>query len=271
MDKITEVKLSDLNLPSFQFHSDIPQQHIHEIAESIKSIGIIEPLIVRNTDNGHEIVCGCVRYQASILAGLKSVPCIIKTLSPEQAEFLKIHENLKRLPSNDVYLGNFFIMLIDEHNMTAQSISERIGKSRPYVSQRISLVRFYSDLIDAVKDGSITFSQARQLMRLNDPSLRKYYLQTCQNSGASVYILTQWIDDQLRKPNISPPAAESSPDEIHSGNGLHLTRNCEACLNPIEIINIRHVFFCPPCRKAILDAISEEKLRSLQNTPEKSS
>ncbi len=267
MEEITEVNLSDLSLPSFQFHSDIPHHHVLEIAESIKSIGIIEPLIVRHTDNGHEIVCGCVRYHASILAGRKSVPCIIKSLSPEQAEFLKIHENLKRLPPNDVDQGNFFIMLIDEFDMTTQAISEHVGKSRPYVSQRISLVRLYSDLTDAVKDGSISFSQARQLMRLNDPSSRKYYLQSCQNDGATVYILTQWIDDQLRNPYILPPAAESSPDETHSDNGPYLTRDCEACGNPIEIINIRHVFFCPPCRKAILDAISDEKLRLSSNTP----
>ena len=271
MDKITEVNLSDLSLPSFQLHSDIPQHHIQEIAESIKSIDIIEPLIVRHTDNGLEIVCGCVRFKASILAGRKSVPCIIKSLSPEQAEFLKIHENLKRLPPNDVDQGNFFIMLIDEFGMTTQAISEHVGKSRPYVSQRISLVRLYSDLIDSVKDGSISFSQARQLMRLNDPSLRKYYLQSCVNSGVSVYFLTQWIDDQLRKPDPLPPAADSPPDESTPQNGLYLHRNCESCGNSFEIVNIRHVFFCIDCRKLILDAISENKHRLSSNTPEKDS
>ncbi|MQY79173.1 MAG: ParB/RepB/Spo0J family partition protein [Bacteroidetes bacterium] len=271
MDKITEVNLSDLSLPSFQLHSDIPQPYIHEIADSIKTHGIIEPLIVRHTDNGKEIVCGCVRYQASILAGRKSVPCIIKSLSPEEAESLKIHENLKRLPTNDVDQGYFFIMLIEKFNWTAHSISDDIGKSRPYVSQRISLVRHNSEITKAVKDGSITISHARELIRLDDPFERKRLLHSCQYDGLPVNLLQRCVEDELRRLKYLPPAAESPPDEIHSDNSPYLTRNCEACLNPFEIVNIRHVFFCIDCRKAILDAISDERNKSSPNTPEKDS
>ncbi|GAI30209.1 unnamed protein product, partial [marine sediment metagenome] len=74
--------LGDLELPEFQAHSNISPEHIHEIAESIKILGIIEPLIIRKTKQGFVIVAGCVRYLAAISAGLKAVPCIIMSLGP---------------------------------------------------------------------------------------------------------------------------------------------------------------------------------------------
>jgi len=267
MSKIRYVNLADLNLPEFQAHRDVSDEHIHEIAESIKQIGIIEPLIVRDTNDGLEIVAGCVRYRAAILAGLKAVPCINMSLDPKSAEILKLHENVKRIPLNHVDQGHTFIMMMKTFNMTERSISECVGKSIAYISQHVSLVLLDNELTAAVKDKSISFSQARELMRVKDHSERKRFLSYCQNDGATVQVLQKWVQEYLSSGSISPSQEFPSREYSYGSESSKTSYICEACDNPIKISDIMQVIYCPTCHQAIKQALFEEKQRNLANLP----
>jgi len=271
MSRITFVNLGDLLLPSFQAHSNTSPEHIQEIAESIKTLGVIEPLIIRKTKQGLEIVAGCVRYHAAMLAGLKAVPCIVMSLDPKSAEVLKLHENVKRIPLDHVDQGLTFLNMIETFGMSEKDISECSGKSVSYVSQHISLIRQSNELTSSVKDGSITFSQARELMRINDPSERKRLLIYCQQNGATVQVLQRWVQESISFLSLSTPAEDTPDDPSQDHNDPHIARLCEACGKSVEISKIRQVFYCPLCYHSIKNAISEEKNRLSPNTPEKDS
>ena len=267
MSQIKYINLSDLNLPSFQAHKHIPQEYIQEISESIKTLGVIEPLIIRSTDDGLEIVAGCVRYHASILAGLKAVPCINMTLDPKAAEILKLHENIKRIPLDHIDQGETFIMMMETFDMTEQAIAESVGKSISYVSQHISLVRLDNELTRAVKEKRISFSQARELMRVDDVSERNRLLTYCQNDGATVQVLQRWVQDYLRSTSLTPQSESDTPELTYDYKNQNLFRICEACGKSVEISKIRQVFYCPPCCTAIKQAISEEIKKYPSNPP----
>ncbi|NVM55339.1 MAG: ParB/RepB/Spo0J family partition protein [Candidatus Helarchaeota archaeon] len=259
MSKLTYVNLADLELPEFQAHRQISDDYIHEISDSIRVIGVIEPLIIRDTDHGKEIVCGCVRYHAARLAGLKAVPCINMSLDPKAAEVIKLHENIKRIPLDHIDQGATFIMMMEKFHMTEKSISEVVGKSIAYISQHISLVRLDNELTKAVKDKKISFSQARELMRVDDESERLRLLSYCQEEGATVSVLQRWIQDYFRNKSVSSPQDSSAPEQTYHYSDQHNHRLCEACDKSVEIGKIRQVFYCPACHKAIKDAISDEK------------
>ncbi len=271
MSKIKFINLADLNLPEFQAHSDTPREQIQELAESIKQIGIIEPLIVIDSDQGIEIVAGCLRYHAAILAGLKAAPCINMSLDPKSAEILKLHENVKRIPLDHIDQGMTFIMMMEEFNMTEKSISECVGKSIAYISQHVSLVRIDNELTKSVKDGSIIPSQARELMRLNDKDERMRLLSFCQNDGATVQVLQRWVQESLHSIPYSSSSKSSSPSSFIPLQTPEISRNCQACGNSVKIGEIQQVIFCPSCAHAILTAISDEKKKISPNTPEKDS
>lgn len=271
MSKIVYVNLGDLNLPEFQAHRQTPLDHIKEISESIKSIGIIEPLIVRDTDNGLEIVAGCIRYQAAMLAGLKAVPCINMSLDPQAAEILKLHENIKRVPLDHVDQGHTFVMMMDAFNMSERSIAECVGKSAGYVSQHVSLVKFGHELSQSVKQGEISFSQSRELMRIDDTSERKRLLNYCKNEGATIDVLRRWVQEFLTSSPAPELPEESTPEQIPIHNDPHISRFCEACNNSVEISQIRQVFYCSTCHLAIKTAISEEKAQLSSKSPEETS
>lgn len=271
MSKIIYVNLGDLSLPEFQSHREIPTEHIQEIADSIKQIGVIEPLIVRDTNNGLEIVAGCVRYRSAILAGLKAVPCINMTLDPKSAEILKLHENVKRIPLDHVDQGHTFIMMMETFNMTERSVSECVGKSIAYISQHVSLVLLNNELTAAVKDKSISFSQARELMRVKDPVERKRFLSYCINDGATVQVLQRWVQEYLRTGSLSP-SQEFPPREYSYGSeSSKSSYECEACDKPIKTSEIMQVIYCPTCHQAIKQALFEEKQRNLANLPPETS
>ncbi|GAJ06655.1 unnamed protein product, partial [marine sediment metagenome] len=127
MSNLKHINLSDLDLPEFEAHNNIPDQQLIEISESIKKIGVIEPIIVRKKNKRFEIVAGCIRYRAAKLAGLKAVPCITLSLRDDEAEIMKVHENLKRVNLDHVDQGNTFIMLQEKFNMTEEGISQIVG------------------------------------------------------------------------------------------------------------------------------------------------
>lgn len=271
MSQIRYVNLSDLVLPEFQAHKKINPEHIEEISESIKKIGIIEPLIIRKTDNVLEIVAGCVRYEAAKLAGLKAVPCIAMSLDSKAAEILKLHENIKRIPLDHIDQGETFIMMQDTFSMTEQNIADSVGKSIAYVSQHISLARLGDELTQSVKDGEISFSQGRILMQVKDKTQRLNFLMFCKNDGATVQVLSRWVQDYLRKPSnvsSSEPAAEEPRYEYHDP---YITRPCDACDIQVEIKDLHNVLYCPQCHNAIKSAILSEKSNIIPDLPKNNS
>ncbi|MBA7522553.1 Nucleoid occlusion protein [subsurface metagenome] len=264
MSKITYINLSQLIIPEFEAHKQIADGYISEITASIKEMGIIEPLIVRPLDDDYEIVAGCVRYRCAKIAGLKSAPCIILSLDDQKAEVLKLHENIKRVPLDHIDQGNTFVMMREKFSLTEEQISSIVGKSTAYISQHISLVSQDEELIKAVRNNNLSFSQARELMKVTDKSERRRLRLYCENEGATVEVLKKWIQDYKNSLLVNPPTSDSGDSVSYIPDRPQDWRSCQACGKATEIIHIRQVFYCPECDSAIKQAILDEKL---QNTP----
>ncbi len=265
MSKISYIELSKLLVPEFEAHRLIPDDYITEISESIKKLGILEPLLVRSKDKDFEIVAGCVRYRCAKIAGLKSAPCIILGLDDKAAEIVKLHENIKRVPLDHIDQGNTFVMLRDKFSMTEEAISATVGKSIAYVSQHISLVSQDEELIKAVRDKRISFSQARELMQVTDKSERRRLLHYCEKDGATVEVLKEWVKDYKNSLIRNSPSS-TAPESIHYEHDRPQDfRLCQACNKAVNISDIRQLFLCPPCEIALKLAISEVKPEPIQN------
>ncbi|MQY78100.1 MAG: ParB/RepB/Spo0J family partition protein [Bacteroidetes bacterium] len=265
MSKITHINLSNLIIPQFEAHKQIPDNYITEITESIKEHGILEPLLVRPKEDDFEIVAGCVRYRCAKIAGLKAAPCMILALNDKYAEIIKIHENIKRVPLDHIDQGNTFVMLRDNFSMTEDAISSIVGKSVAYVSQHISLVSQDEDLIRAVREERVSFSQARELMKVKDKSERRRFQNYCENEGATVEVLKQWIQNYKNTLLQKPTTTDSDNTTSYIPDRPQDFRLCQACGKATEIMHIRQLFLCPPCETALKLAISEVKPEPIQN------
>ena len=263
MAKITYLNLADLTMPDFEAHKQIPDDYIAEITESIKSLGILEPLLVRRKNKEFEIIAGCVRYRCAKIAGLKSAPCIILGLDDKAAEIVKIHENIKRIPLDHIDQGNSFVMMREKFSMTENDIAAIVGKSVPYVSQHISLVSQDEELIRSVREKRLSFSQARELMKVDDKTERHRLQLYCENDGATVEVLKRWIQDYKNSLLRNSPVPDSEESLSYIPDRPQDFRICQACDKAIEIKHIRQIILCPTCDTAIRNAILEEKSKNI--------
>ena len=168
MSKIKYVRLDKLNQPEFDgrlTHSPVEDD---ELRDSIRELGILEPLLVKDTENGYEIISGNRRFIQAGRAGLPAAPCIIFKTNGAEADKIQLHENIKRLPLSHVDQAYTFAHLIKKYTMTEQQVSTLVGKSIAYVSQHLSLLQCDDYLVQAVQDGRVNFSVARELMQCKD-------------------------------------------------------------------------------------------------------
>ncbi|GAJ11233.1 unnamed protein product, partial [marine sediment metagenome] len=196
---------------------------------------------------------------------LKSAPCIIIGLDDKAAEILKIHENIKRVPLDHIDQGNTFLMMREKYSMTVHEISALVGKSIGYVSDHISLVSQDEELIRAVREKRTSFSQARELMKVDDKTERRRLQLYCENDGATVEVLSRWIKDYKNSLLKNSPPGESKESVSYIPDRPQDWRSCQACDKATEIKHIRQLILCPSCDTAIRNAILEEKSKNTQN------
>lgn len=170
-EQIYELEIDLLQPNPLQPRGLITPESLSELGESIRSHGILEPLVVAKTPAGYQIIAGERRWRASKLIGLIKVPVIIRETSPQGMLEMAIVENVQRIDLNPLERAQAYRRLMDEFNLTNQEIAERVSKSPSYISNTIRLLILPDALKDALMAGATTEGHARALAALEDPHI----------------------------------------------------------------------------------------------------
>ena len=146
---------------------------LNELAESIKNHGVIQPIIVKENEGRYVIVAGERRWRASRLAGIKTIPCIVKNYTEQQISEIAIIENLQREDLNPIESAKAIKNLINQYNLTQDEVADKIGKSRPAVANTLRLLSLPENIITLVENNKITAGHARALLAIDDPLKQK--------------------------------------------------------------------------------------------------
>ena len=167
MEELKIIQLSEIQKNPYQPRKDFSEEKIQELAQSIKENGLIQPIIVRQSPViGYEILAGERRYRASIVAGLSEVPVIVKNLSDQDMMVHSIIENLQREDLNPVDEAKAYQSLIDK-GFTHADIAEKMGKSRPYITNLVRLLNLSPFILKEVESGRLSQAHARLLINLS--------------------------------------------------------------------------------------------------------
>jgi ParB family chromosome partitioning protein len=147
------------------------QEQLNELVDSIKRYGVLEPLVIAHTPAGFQIIAGERRWRAAKLAGLETVPAIVKETTPNEMLEMAIIENVQRVDLNPMDRATAFERLQRDYGLTTTDIAERIGKSLPYVSNSMRLLKLPSALQDGLIGGIISEGHARALASIEDTRL----------------------------------------------------------------------------------------------------
>ena len=163
--EIDSVELDKILPNPNQPRKNFDEEGLKELASSIKVHGIIQPLVLNdNGDGTYLIIAGERRFRAAKIAGLKSVPVIIKNYTDKQIKEISIIENLQREDLNPIEASRAIKQLMEEYKLTQEAVSERIGKSRSNIANTLRLLSLYPEVLDMIEKGTLSAGHARALV-----------------------------------------------------------------------------------------------------------
>ena len=195
---ITQAEINSIKPSRFQARKNIPPESIKELSDSIKTQGVIQPLIVRKLTKGYELVAGERRLRASKLAGLNSVPVLIREDSEESALTVGLIENLQREDLNPLEEAEGILRLQKEFGLTQQSMGEALGKSRSAIANSLRLLQLSKPIQKMLFDGQLTMGHARALLPL-PPAYQEQIGKKIISSGLSVRQAEKLASSYLNK------------------------------------------------------------------------
>ena len=184
---ISEVAISQIEPNPNQPRREFDEEALKELANSIKELGIVSPITLRQVaDKRFQIIAGERRWRASQLAGLKAMPAYIRTIKDENVMEMALVENIQREDLNAIEIALAYAHLMEHEGMTQEKVSERVGKSRVAVANYLRLLKLPAQVQMALQKREIDMGHARALLSLESPSQQLKLFREIQKNGYSV-------------------------------------------------------------------------------------
>lgn len=199
-----EVMLSEIEPNRGQPRKDFDEEALNDLANSIREHGLLQPILVRSKpQGGYEIIAGERRWRACRMAGLRTVPVVIREMSEKEVMEVALIENLQREDLNPIEEALGFRSLMVSYNMTQEQVAERMGKSRSAVANTLRLLDLSPTETEALKSGKVSAGQARTLLSAEKDSALRHDMLKAAMAGASVRELEAML--KTHKPSSRKP------------------------------------------------------------------
>ncbi len=167
-EEIIDIDLSELRANPYQPRRVFDDESLRELSQSIKEHGVFQPIIVKKSIKGYEIIAGERRVRASRLAGLKTIPAIVRNLDDNKMMEIALLENLQRENLSAIEEALAYRTMLDKLNITQEQLSSRVGKSRSHITNLLGLLRLPIDVQELVNSNQLSMAHARVLSKLED-------------------------------------------------------------------------------------------------------
>ncbi len=192
---ITEIKISDIRSNPYQPRKTFNENSLKELADSIKEYGIIEPVIVKKSVKGYELIAGERRTKAAKLAGLETIPAVIKDFNDQEMMEIALIENIQREDLNPIDEAFAYKKIIELSKMTQEEFAKKFGKSRSYVTNMLGLLNLPENVKELVKKHEISMGHARALSKISDDAKVSELASRIVNEDLSVRDLEKTIQE----------------------------------------------------------------------------
>ena len=165
-EKIVEMKINEIEPDINQPRKMFDEEKLTELADSIKEHGVLQPIIVTKRDEYYQIIAGERRWRASKLAGLKTIPTIVRDYDEKKIREVSLIENIQRENLNPIETAKAIKELMEEHNLTQEQLAKTLGKSRSAIANTVRILNLDERVIDLVNEGKLTEGHARSLVAI---------------------------------------------------------------------------------------------------------
>ena len=223
-NEIVQIKITDIRSNPYQPRKIFDEEALNELASSIKEHGIVQPIIVKKSIKGYELVAGERRTKAAKIAGLETVPAIVKDFDDEEMMEIALIENIQRENLNPIEEAMAYDSILRSSNITQEELAKKFGKSRSYSTNSLGLLRLPDDTKKYVEDNKLSMSHARALSKLEDNN---------QINRLANKIVTEGLNVR---------AIENITRDIHEQEEKQTSQNDDNFFKQYDTINPNHIY-----------------------------
>lgn len=198
----------------FQPRRQFDQEELEELAESIRTHGVLQPLLVRETGRGYELIAGERRLRAAKMADLYTIPVVVKTIKDDELLAFSIIENIQRADLNSMEEAEAYQRLMDEFGFTQDQVASRVGKSRSSVANFLRLNHLSERVKDYLREGRLSMGHARALLAARTPAVQREACSMILSRGLSVREAEKLVA-RLNKESQAPAESQPEPQDVH--------------------------------------------------------
>lgn len=211
---IVQVSIDDIYANTSQPRTYFDEKALNDLAQSIKNLGIIQPITLRKDGSKFEIISGERRFRASKIAGLETIPAYIRLVNDQELLEMALVENIQREDLDAIEIALTYQRLLEEIGMTQENLSQRVGKERSTITNSIRLLRLNPDVQNAIRSGEISAGHGRAIISLDDPKKQEELFAKIVKNNLSVRQAEE-ESNRLKNPDNSPKREKSAvPNHI---------------------------------------------------------
>jgi ParB family chromosome partitioning protein len=181
-----EIAIESVEPSTMQPRTRFDEARLEELARSIRANGVVQPLLVRRKGSNYELIAGERRWRAAQLAGLTHVPVVVRNVPDEKVLELALIENIQREDLNPIEEAQAYKKLIDSIGLTQESLAERVGRDRSYITNFLRLLRLPDDIRRLIEEGKLSTGHARTLLGTGDADIQRRIARKIIDRGLSV-------------------------------------------------------------------------------------
>lgn len=255
-EKIELLDVEKVDPPEEAARETIDPEKVRELAESIRSLTLLEPIIVRPRNGRFETVAGHRRLLAHRLIGAVTIKAIVRDLTDDEVFLIRAVENDQREDLNPMERARQYKKMIDRFGWTRREVAAKVGRHHNTVANYLELLEVPEDFQDAVAKKKISMDVARCLAKIEGPSFRKLYFTSAVQNGATLEVAQGWVNDyEKTRLNQSQGGDGGSPGVQDLQASLPVFGACVCCLGPVEVSKIKYIPVCPDCEGQIRGAL----------------
>lgn len=212
-DQVREIPIKDLRPNPYQPRKEFREEALEELKQSILEHGVIQPILVRKSIKGYDIIAGERRFRAAQLAGLTTIPAVERKFTDQQMMEVALIENLQREDLNPLEIAEAYQKIMERFSLTQEELAKKMGKSRSLVANYLRLLNLPNEIKENVSRGTLTMGHAKTLVAIEDSKLQIHLAEETIKKGLSVRKLEEMVQEiQLQKQKEKRPAKKNVKD-----------------------------------------------------------
>ncbi len=237
----------------------IDPEMVRELAESIRSQGLLQPILARPMNGRFEVVAGHRRLLAHRLIGSVTIKSLVREMTDEEVEIIRATENDQREDLNPIEKAKGYKKLRDKHGMTVEQIAKKMGRNKDTIHRYLNLLKIPDVLQSAVSKKKLSVGVALVLNEIEDESWQRLYYPSAIENGATIEVAQSWVNEYRK--------FMATSDGGHEGGGgvlgqiqesLPTYQPCVCCLGPVELSKLRMIYVCRECESQVRGALKPQ-------------